>query len=349
VDSSEIKRKEAVAFVAGQSALGCLAYSYLSSGAVGDLTGNGGAAACACMTTPLACMTASALYGMKVGVKPHGALASFTGGIDGVYWGYLLYSAMAVNTESLPIGSSLFVLSSSLLLNASWLAYSQMANASEGSYVSKTLFSFQSAYYYYQLKRMIYGSYMRMDTTGEILFDDFKTDMTVLPAVAIGSGMAGWFATRNLKNYTAGDALFLSANISKGSMVLSNLLRTAYMQTFWSSDKWSDPYERLKYYTTLYTGYYFDNPNLNRLGGALQLAGAAVGGYLSYKIVQKKDISLLGGLVYSMVPSLAYWAAWGPMALIGTGDPRIYGNFMPLIQIALDLGASYLVYDLLVK
>jgi hypothetical protein len=48
------------------------------------------------------------------------------------------------------------------------------------------------------------------------------------------------------------------------------------------------------------------------VGGFANLAGMALGGYISYKIVKKKDFSLTKGLIYAFVP-LMYYHALGPM------------------------------------
>jgi hypothetical protein len=71
----------------------------------------------------------------------------------------------------------------------------------------------------------------------------------------------------------------------------------------------------------------------------------ALGGYLSYKIVKKKDFSLLEGLIYSAVPTLAYWAALSPGYIIGSDYYRI----SPVVQATFDVGASLLIYQLIEK
>ena len=81
------------------------------------------------------------------------------------------------------------------------------------------------------------------------------------------------------------------------------------------------------------------------MGGFANLAGMALGGYLSYKIVKKKDFSLLEGLIYSAVPTLAYWAALAPVYIIGDDYYRV----SPLVQATFDVGASLLIYQLIEK
>lgn len=336
---------ENIGFVAGQTVLGCCVYSWLGGFFIGSVA-NGQIGTCTGMATPLTCMAASAAYSMGVGVKPHGALASFTGGVDGFLWGSLVEAAMGYYEVHLSDEAIFGIpLGASLLLNAAGLAYSQNFRASEGSYVTKTLFAFQSLYYYYQLKRVLFGDYMRNEGVGEAATSELRTDFTLLPVVSVSSALGGFVATAGWEDYTAGDALFLSSNISKGSLVLSSILRTAYLQTFWSQDKWD--MEREQYFPILMQGYYPNNSTMNRLGGAVQLAGGLIGAGVSYALIKRHHVPLLAGVLYSVVPAMAYWAAQAPLVLF-TKDPRPYGNFMPLIQIGLDVGTSYLIYRLFV-
>ncbi len=229
------------------------------------------------------------------------------------------------------------------------MVYSQNYGASEGSYLTKTLFSFQSVYYYYQVKRVFLGDYVRFDTSGELITSDFEKDAVALPAISVAGGMGGFLLTHRWKDYTAGDALFMSANISKGSLIMSNLIRTGYLQTFWSGEKWNSLDEQAKYYVILVSGYYPGSPTMNRVGGVAQIVGGLVGAGVSYMLIKDKHLSLFEGLVYSVVPAFAYWAAWAPMVFFVDGDPRPYGSFMPLVQVALDVGTSYLIYRMLVR
>ncbi len=342
---SRAHNTENIGFVAGQTALGCCAYSWLGGFFVSSMS-NWKVGYCVGFYTPLGCMAASAAYAMKNGVKPHGAIASFTGGVDGLLWGYLINNALNAHEVRLSDGAYAGIpLFTSLTLNAAGLWYSQNSQASEGSYVTKTLFAFQSLYYYYQLKRVIVGDYVRYDSTGDINFGDLRTDFTLLPAVSVSSALGGFILTSGWEGYTAGDALFLSANVSKGSLIFSNLLRTAYLQTFWSQNKWER--ENWKYYDVLMTGSYPGNPTMNRIGGASQIAGGLLGAWVSYRLIKKRHVPTAAGLLYAVVPAAAYWAAYAPLALF-TDDPRPYGSFLPLVQIGLDVGTSYLIYRLFV-
>ena len=339
---TEERKVEELGFVAGQSALGCCAYSWLAGMTVGGTAG-----CCVGMATPLACMSLSAAYATTVGVKPYGALASFTGGVDGLLWGFLTLSTLEANGVNVPGALSTGIpLATSLILNGGWMAYSQVGRSSEGAYLTKTLFAFQTPYYYLQLKRLALGDYVRFDSSGNLVGEDLKRDLTAITGVSVAGGLGGFLLTSRWEGYTAGDALFLSSNISKGSLVLSNLVRTAYLQTFWSQDRWES--EQWKYYVALVSGYYPGSSTMNRLGSFAQLAGGVAGGVLSYHLIKRRHMSLLGGLLYSTVPAFAYWAAWAP-AILFERDPRPYTSFMPLVQIALDLGTSYLIYRLTTK
>ena len=338
---------ERVGFVAGQTVLGCCAYSWLGGAFVGSVW-DWKVGMCVGSATPLMCMAASAAYSMKVGVKSPGAIASFTGGVDGLLWGYLIENSLISYDVRLPEWATPGIpLTTSLILNAASLAYSQNSRASEGAYVTKTLFAFQSLYYYYQLKRTLLGDYVRYDSTGAPSYSELKFDFTLLPVISVSSALGGFISTAGWEGYTAGDALFLSANISKGSLVFGNVLRTAYLQTFWSQDRWER--ERDKYFAVLTQGYYYpDNPTMNRLGGASQIVGGILGAGVSYMLIRKHHVPTMAGVLYSVVPAMAYWAAYAPLILFEK-DPRPYGSFIPLIQIGLDVGTSYLIYRLFVR
>jgi hypothetical protein len=80
-------------------------------------------------------------------------------------------------------------------------------------------------------------------------------------------------------------------------------------------------------------GYYNRDPVFERLGGFANLAGMALGGYLSYKIVKKKDFSLTKGIIYAFVPLMYY-------PVLGSTD----FPFAPIIISILDIGISIIIY-----
>jgi hypothetical protein len=80
-------------------------------------------------------------------------------------------------------------------------------------------------------------------------------------------------------------------------------------------------------------GYYNRDPVFERVGGFANLAGMALGGYISYKIVKKKDFSLTKGLIYAFVPLMYY-------PVLGSTD----FPFAPIIISILDIGISIIIY-----
>jgi len=280
--------------------------------------------------SPIACyiFTKITKYPIR---KPMG-VSSFAGALDGLIWGSLIsanyYHYVNEWDPRIFYMFAIFGLSAGNL--AGTLAGS--FGGSEGVHILKTVSAVQLPYAYNQLKRLIFGRWV-FDATSE---GEFKADLGIITGLSIVGGLGTFALTYNDYSITDGDALFIASNIVKGAFVLEAPIKVLYAVT--RRDSIDAPVG------TFYI-YYNQDPVFERVGGFANLAGMALGGYLSYKIVKKKDFSLLEGLIYSVVPTLAYWAALAPGYIIGADYYRI----SPVVQATFDVGASFLIYQLIEK
>ena len=332
VKSDGVSREETFRFLAGQCVLGSTAYPFATYLWVLSISEDNRYACCAACMTPMACLTANAAFALSTNIKKPLAISSFTGAVDGMIWSVLLIANIAVYTEKWDnkLYSTLFLLGLSGGNVAGYLAGLQ--GGSDGAYVLKTVSAVQLPYAYSQLKRLIFGRWI-FDATSE---GEFKADLGIITGLSIAGGLGTFALTYNDYSITDGDALFIASNIVKGAFVLEAPIKVLYAVT--RRDSIDAPVG------TFYI-YYNQDPVFERVGGFANLAGMALGGYLSYKIVKKKDFSLLEGLIYSAVPTLAYWAALAPGYIIGPDYYRI----SPVVQATFDVGTSLLIYQLIEK
>jgi hypothetical protein len=259
-------------------------------------------------------------------------VSSFAGALDGLIWGSLIsanyYHYVNEWDPRIFYMFAIFGLSAGNL--AGTLAGS--FGGSEGAHILKTVSAVQLPYAYNQLKRLIFGRWV-FDSKSE---GEGKLDLGIITGLSIAGGLGTFALTHNDHSITAGDAIFMASNMIKGAFALEAPIKVLYATTRRDSIGAS---------VGTFFGYYNRDPVFERVGGFANLAGMALGGYLSYKIVKKKDFSLLEGLIYSAVPTLAYWAALAPGYIIGPDYYRI----SPVVQATFDVGTSLLIYQLIEK
>ena len=246
------------------------------------------------------------------------AVSSFTGALDGILWSSLIVSNIYANFPGTDprIASTLFLFG---FMSGNISGHSAgYRGGSEGAYVLKTISAVQLLWAYFQTLRIIYGDELTQ------LSESYKLHLLMATTLSIGGGLGTFALNVNDYDITAGDALFIGSNTLKGALILSAPITTAYLL----SQPESIPF----------SGFYFD-PVFGRLDGVANLAGAFLGAYISYRIAKKEDLSLLEGIVYSVVPAFAYWAALAPTSVV----PEYY-KIAPIFQVAFDLGTSMLVY-----
>ena len=66
-----------------------------------------------------------------------------------------------------------------------------------------------------------------------------------------------------------------------------------------------------------------------------------LGYWFSYKPVKKTDLNVFEGLIYAIVPTIAYYSSHIPQG-------RDYSKVQPLVGVVLDVGVSYLIYRIIV-
>jgi hypothetical protein len=329
VKSDGVSREETFRFLAGQCLLGSTAYPFAAYFWVLSTSEDVRYASCAACMTPMACLMANGAFALSTNIKKPLAVSSFTGAVDGMIWSVLLIANIVVYTKEFDpkLYTTLFLLGLSGGNAAGYLAGLQ--GGSDGAYVLKTVSAVQLPYAYSQLKRLIFGRWV-FDTESE---GERKADLGIITGLSIAGGLGTFALTYNDYSITDGDALFIASNIAKGAFVFETPIRLLYSLT------------HKDFAGASLFGYYNRDPVFERVGGFANLAGMALGGYLSYKIVKKKDFSLLEGLIYSAVPTLAYWAALAPGYIIGSDYYRI----SPVVQATFDVGTSLLIYQLIEK
>lgn len=328
VKSGGVSREETFRFLAGQCLLGSTAYPSAVFFWVLSTSEDERYASFATCMTPMACLMANGAFALSTNIKKPLAVSSFTGAVDGMIWSVLLIANISVYTKDWDnkLYSTLFLLGLSGGNAAGYLAGLQ--GGSDGAYVLKTVSAVQLPYAYSQLKRLIFGRWV-FDSTSE---GELKADLGIITGLSIAGGLGTFALTYNDHSITDGDALFIASNIAKGAFVFEAPIKVLYAVTH-------------RDFGGAFFGYYNRDPVFERVGGFANLAGMALGGYLSYKIVKKKDFSLLEGLIYSAVPTLAYWAAIAPGPIIGSDYYRI----SPVVQATFDVGTSLLIYQLIEK
>ena len=320
-------RDEAFKFLAGQALLGCAAYppavSFFLLALDLESQEQENVAACAACITPLACLGTSATLALTSPLKKPVAISSFTGALDGMLWSFLIIANIYVNSpETDPkLGPTLFLFGLSGGNAAGYLA--GYGGGSEGAYVLKTISAVQLLWAYFQTLRIIYGDKRPSES-------EYKLHLLMATTLSIGGGLGTFALNVNDYDITAGDALFIGSNTLKGALILSAPITTAYL---FSQDTSYTSYSP--------SGFYFDRV-FGRLDGVANLAGAFLGAYISYRIAKKDDLSLLEGIVYSVVPAFAYWAALAPTLV----EREYYYRIAPMFQVAFDVGTSILIYRL---
>jgi hypothetical protein len=265
--------------------------------------------------SPIACyiFTRITKYPIR---KPMG-ISSFAGALDGLIWGSLIsanyYHYVNEWDPRIFYMFAIFGLSAGNL--AGTLAGS--FGGSEGAHILKTVSAVQLPYAYNQMKRIIFGRWA-FDSTSE---GELKTDLGIVTGLSIVGGLGTFTLTYNDHSITAGDALFMASNMIKGAFVLEAPIKVLYATT-------------RRDFTGTFFGYYNRDPVFERVGGFANLAGMALGGYLSYKIVKKKDFSLTKGIIYAVVP-LMYYPALGP----------VESPFTPIMTSILDIVFSIIIYE----
>jgi len=247
------------------------------------------------------------------------AISSFTGALDGILWSSLIVSNIYANFPGTDprIASTLFLFG---FMSGNISGHSAgYRGGSEGAYVLKTISAVQLPWAYFQTLRIIYGDKQLSES-------EYKLHLLMATTLSIGGGLGTFALNVNDYDITAGDALFIGSNTLKGALILSAPITTAYLL----SQPESIPF----------SGFYFD-PVFGRLDGVANLAGAFLGAYISYRIAKKEDLSLLEGIVYSVVPAFAYWDALAPTIV-----SEEYYRISPMFQVAFDVGTSILIYRL---
>jgi len=266
--------------------------------------------------SPIACyiFTRITKYPIR---KPMG-VSSFAGALDGLIWGSLIsanyYHYVNEWDPRIFYMFAIFGLSAGNL--AGTLAGS--FGGSEGAHILKTVSAVQLPYAYNQLKRLIFGRWV-FDATSE---GEDKLDLGIITGLSVAGGIGTFALTHNDHSITAGDALFIASNTIKGAFALEAPIKVLYATT-----------HRDSIGALVGFGYYNRDPVFERVGGFANLAGMALGGYLSYKIVKKEDFSLTKGIIYAVVPLMFY------PALGSTDSP-----FAPIITSILDIGISIIIY-----
>jgi hypothetical protein len=268
--------------------------------------------------SPIACyiFTRITKYPIR---KPMG-VSSFAGALDGLIWGSLIsanyYHYVNEWDPRIFYMFAIFGLSAGNL--AGTLAGS--FGGSEGAHILKTASAVQLPYAYNQLKRIIFARWA-FDSTSE---GELKADLGIITGLSIAGGLGTFTLTYNDHSITAGDALFMASNMIKGAFALEAPIKVLYATT--RRDSNGAP-------VGTFFGYYNRDPVFERLGGFANLAGMALGGYISYKIVKKKDFSLTKGIAYAVVP-LMYYPVLGSME----------SSFAPIMTTILDIGISIIIY-----
>ena len=315
-------RDEAFKFLAGQALLGCAAYPPAVSFFLWEVLNpksqeQENVVTCVACITPLACLGTSATLALTSPLKKPVAISSFTGALDGMLWSALIINTIYSNFPDPKIAATLFLFGLAGGNGAGYLA--GYGGGSEGAYVLKTISAVQLPWAYFQTLRIIYGDKRPSGS-------EYKLHLAAATTLSIGGGLGTFALNVNDYDITAGDALFIGSNTLKGALILSAPITTAYL---FSQDTSYFP-----------SGFYFD-PVFGRLDGVANLAGAFLGAYISYRIVKKDDLSLLEGIVYSVVPAFAYWTALAPTLVV----PGYY-RISPMFQVAFDVGTSILIYRL---
>jgi hypothetical protein len=268
--------------------------------------------------SPIACyiFTRITKYPIR---KPMG-VSSFAGALDGLIWGSLIsanyYHYVNEWDPRIFYMFAIFGLSAGNL--AGTLAGS--FGGSEGAHILKTVSAVQLPYAYNQLKRIIFGRWA-FDSTSE---GELKADLGIITGLSIVGGLGTFTLTYNDHSITAGDALFIASNTIKGAFALEAPIKVLYATTRRDSIGAS---------VGTFFGYYNRDPVFERVGGFANLAGTALGGYLSYKIIKKEDFSLTKGIIYAVVPLMYY-------PVLGSTD----SPFAPIIISILDIGISIIIY-----
>lgn len=343
--------RDEMTFVASQCVLGCCVYPTLVGFWVGITTENADLGLCCCMTTPLAVLGTSSFIALNRPIRKPMGVATFSWTLNGLVWSALAYSNLVAWTES-PELADPKITSTALLFGTSagnTVGYFMGASGygSEGSHVLSLFATFQGPYYYFQLKRLVFGTFYANWERG-ITFA--KVDLTLSSMAGVGASLLAFNVTKDWKDFTGGDGIFMGANVVKGSVAFSAPVRSLAVATCGGQageeDIWTGTV-----FMDAYTCNGRENTLLTRLSSLAQIGGAFAGIYISHRIIKEEDFNLVEGLVYGVVPILAYYAAAAPLILF-RNDPNTahaYYTVMPLVQVGLDLGTSYMLYKLFTK
>jgi len=345
------RERDEMTFVASQCILGCILYPTLIGVWTGLMTKNGEVGLCAGMMTPLASVGIPAMIAVNQPIKKPLGVATFSWTIDGFIWSSLAYANLLVWSESEGFADprifSTVALFGALGGNAAGYMMGLNGYGSEGSHMIKLFTTFQAPYYYFQLKRLIFGTFYFGYDKSEVYQ---KMDLTLASLSSIGGSLMSFQITKDWKFFTGGDAMFMGANVAKGSIVASAPVRSLAVAmcnpNVYDEDVWFGTV-----FMDAYTCNGKENTILTRLSSLSQLGGALASTYISYRIVKEEDFSILQGLIYSVVPIFAYYSAAAPLILFS--DDRnlqhAYLTVMPFVQVALDVGTSYILYKLFTK
>ncbi len=345
------KEKDEMTFVASECILGCILYPALVGAWTGVMTEKGDVGLCCGMTTPLISVGIPAMIAINQPIRKPMGVATFSWTIDGFIWSSLVYANLLAWSESADLADPKIYFTTALFgaVGGNIAGYIMGLNGygSEGSHMIKLFTTFQAPYYYFQLKRLIFGTFYAGYDKSDIYP---KTDLTLATLSSIGGSLISFNITKNWKFFTGGDAMFMGANVVKGSVVASAPVRTLAVALCNPSVS-----EGSVWFGTVFLDAYTcngeENTILTRLSSLSQLSGALASTYISYKIIKKEDFGILQGLIYSVVPIFAYYSAAAPLILLS--DDRdlqhAYLTVMPLVQVGLDVGTSYIVYKLFTK
>lgn len=345
------RERDEMTFVASQCILGCILYPTLIGVWTGLMTDDYKVGLCCGMTTPLASVGIPAMIAVNQPIRKPLGVATFSWTIDGFIWSSLAYANLLVWSESEGLADpkiiSTVVLFGALGGNMAGYIMGLNGYGSEGSHMIKLFTTFQAPYYYFQLKRLIFGTFYFGWDKSEVYP---KIEFTLASLSSIGGSLMSFQITKDWKFFTGGDAIFMGANVAKGSIVASAPVRSLAV-ALCNPSVYGEGVLFGTVFIDIYTCNGKENTILTRLSSLSQLGGALASTYISYRIVKEEDFGILQGLIYSVVPIFAYYSAAAP--LIVFSDDRTlqhaYLTVMPFVQAALDVGTSYILYKLFTK
>ncbi|MEO0194504.1 MAG: hypothetical protein ABIL53_07710 [candidate division WOR-3 bacterium] len=298
-DTLRGSKEEVVKYVLSQGILGCGVYPILVGGCALFATGDMASSLLYSSLSSAGYLLISASYVKNHGVNKPVSVASFTGALDGLVWGYLVYETIefwSYQPAYQLLGDVVYPYNAKMLTfmafgaTAGNLLGFHLANggSSEGAYVLKTFAVFHTPYAYMQAKRLILGDYF---FEGSDIYNKadrgLRTDFTVSTALSLVGGALAYNLTKDKYEITGGDALFMGSNAIKGVLILETPIHLTYALS-----------------TGSYKGFptYYQNPTYDRLAGLSNLLGMWLGYWFSYKLVKRVDLNVFEGLIYAIIP-----------------------------------------------